>query len=65
MLAGPFVGGNFQMFGSFAGPVSRSTLSTDLTARAALGNVIRSIASEFQIGDGGHAAAKDLIHLGV
>jgi hypothetical protein len=52
VVAGPFVARNYQMFGAPAGPVSASTISTDLTVRAAAANIIRSTASEFAIGNG-------------
>lgn len=52
VLAGPFVYRNFQMFDAPSGPVTASTISTDLTARAAVANVLRSTAGEFAVGDG-------------
>ena len=52
VLAGPFLGRNVELFGRPSGPVSASTISVQLTPAAAFGNVIRSTASEFMIGDG-------------
>jgi hypothetical protein len=52
VIAGPFFARNVQVFGSLTGPVTKTTVSKNLTAEAAASNVIRSTASNFQIGDG-------------
>jgi hypothetical protein len=51
-VAGPFLWRNVELFGGPIGPVSRSTMSTDLTLRAGLANVVRSSAGNFMIGNG-------------
>ena len=51
-VAGPFYGRNIALFGAPTGPVSKSTISTQLTARAATANIIRSTAANFFIGNG-------------
>jgi hypothetical protein len=48
----PFFYGNVQAFGSLTGPVSRSTIDSQFDVRAGLGNVIRSTAADFWIGNG-------------
>jgi hypothetical protein len=52
IIAGPFFSRNVEIFGGLTGPTTRSTMSYDLTSNAAAANVIRSTASNFQIGDG-------------
>ena len=52
LLAGPFLARNVELFGGPSGPVTASTISVQLTPAAAVGNVTRSTASEFMIGDG-------------
>ncbi|MBA3743432.1 hypothetical protein [Sporichthya sp.] len=52
VLAGPFVARNYEMFDAPNGPVTDSTISTNLTARAAAANIVRSTAGEFASGDG-------------
>lgn len=51
-LAAPFASQNISLFGSVAGPVSKGTLSSGLTAQAATANIIRSTASDFMMGNG-------------
>ena len=51
-IAGPFYGRNIALFGAPTGPVSKSTISTQLTARAAAANIIRSTTANFFIGNG-------------
>ncbi len=51
-VAGPFYGRNIALFGAPTGPVSKSTISTQLSARAATANIIRSTAANFFIGNG-------------
>jgi len=51
-VAGPFYGRNIALFGAPTGPVSKSTISTQLGARAATANIIRSTAANFFIGNG-------------
>jgi 4-amino-4-deoxy-L-arabinose transferase-like glycosyltransferase len=52
VVAGPFLARNVEVYGGFTGPYSRTTLSSDLTPAAAAANTVRSVASNFQIGDG-------------
>jgi hypothetical protein len=52
VVCGPFLLRNVELFGGPTGPVSQSTISSDLTVNAALGNVLRSTAAEFWIGNG-------------
>jgi hypothetical protein len=52
LVAGPFLWRNVELFGGPSGPVTATTISVQLTPAAAVGNVIRSTASEFMIGDG-------------
>lgn len=52
VVAAPFISQNVQLYGSAVGPVSKSTLSVDLTATAAGANVVRSTAANFMIGNG-------------
>jgi hypothetical protein len=52
LVAGPFFARNEHVYGGLTGPTSRTTISYDLTTRAATANVIRSTASNFAIGDG-------------
>jgi hypothetical protein len=52
VVAGPFFARNIEVYGGLTGPTSRTTLNYDLTPNAAAANVIRSVASNFQIGDG-------------
>jgi hypothetical protein len=52
VLAGPFLGQNIELFGSPFGPISKSTISVDLTAPAVAANVVRSTADNFMIGNG-------------
>jgi hypothetical protein len=52
IVAGPFVGQNISLFGRPTGPVTASTLSTNLTPAAATANIIRSTAANFMIGNG-------------
>ena len=52
LVAGPFLFRNIQLFDGPTGPVSKSTISSELTPRAAAANVVRSTASNFSIGDG-------------
>ena len=52
VVVSPFVSQNVSVFGSVVGPVSKSTLSTDLTFPAAGANVVRSTAANFMIGNG-------------
>ena len=53
LVAGPFVKRNHDLFGSFAGPVTRVTLNDAVSERASAGNVVRSVAANFRIGNGG------------
>lgn len=52
VVVAPFVSQNVTIFGSAVGPVSKSTLSTNLTLPAAGANVVRSTAANFMIGNG-------------
>ncbi len=52
VVVSPFVSQNVSVFGSAVGPVSKSTLSTNLTFPAAGANVVRSTAANFMIGNG-------------
>jgi hypothetical protein len=52
LVAGPFVVQNVEVFGGPTGPVSKGTISDDLTIRAGAANVVRSAAAEFLIGNG-------------
>lgn len=52
-VAAPFLLRNVEMFGSVSGPVTASTPSTGLSAEGAMGNVLRSAAMHFDVGDGG------------
>ena len=52
ILVAPFFGRNYALFGNITGPVSRSTVSRDLTLKAAAGNVLRSTAANFMVGNG-------------
>jgi hypothetical protein len=51
-IAAPFVAQNISLFGSPSGPVTRSTISTDLTPSAAGANIVRSTAANFMLGNG-------------
>ncbi len=53
LLAGPFFQRNLELFDSFGGPVSRGTLNDAVSARASAGNVVRTVAANFRIGDDG------------
>ena len=53
LVAGPFVKRNHDLFGSVAGPVTRVTLNDAVSERASAGNVVRSVAANFRIGNGG------------
>ena len=52
VIAAPFVAQNISLFGSPSGPVTRSTISTDLTPSAAAANIVRSTAANFMMGNG-------------
>jgi len=52
IIAAPFVAENVSVFGSPSGPVTRSTISTDLTVSAAGANIVRSTAANFMMGNG-------------
>ncbi len=52
LVAGPFLLRNFQQFGGPTGPVSQTTINSDGNVAAGIGNVIRSTAADFWIGDG-------------
>ena len=53
LVAGPFVKRNHDLFGSFTGPATRVTINSAVSERASAANVVRSIAANFRIGDGG------------
>ncbi len=52
VVVGPFVGRNIALFGAPTGPVSRSTVSYQLTLNAAVANIARSVAANYMIGNG-------------
>jgi hypothetical protein len=52
LVAGPFLLRNFQQFGGPTGPVSGTTINADGNISAGIGNVIRSTAADFWIGNG-------------
>ena len=52
LVCGPFLIRNLYIYGALSGPTSRSTISYNLTPAAGAANVIRSTASNFQIGSG-------------
>ena len=53
LVLGPFLKRNHDLFGGFGGPVTSVTLNTETSARASAGNVVRSVATQFRVGDGG------------
>ena len=53
LVAGPFVKRNHDLFGSFTGPATRVTINGAVSERASAANVVRSVAANFRIGDGG------------
>ena len=52
IVVGPFFARNYELFGEITGPISRTTVSSDGTLRAAAGNVLRTTAANFMIGNG-------------
>jgi hypothetical protein len=60
VIVAPFVSQNVSLFGTPIGPVSKSTLSTDLTLPAAAANVVRSTASDFMMGNGRNGIETDI-----
>ena len=52
VVVGPFIGRNVAVFGAPTGPVSRSTISYQLTLGAAVANIARSVAANYMIGNG-------------
>lgn len=52
VVAAPFLKRNHDLFGTFTGPVSDTTINTDLSIRDGLGNVVRSVAVNFRVGGG-------------
>lgn len=51
-VAGPFLKRNHDLFGTFAGPVSDTTINSKQSLREGVGNVIRSVAVSFRVGGG-------------
>jgi hypothetical protein len=52
VVAGPFLYQDQSLFGSPDGPDAQAVLSTDLTWRAAGGDIVRTIAANFMMGNG-------------
>jgi hypothetical protein len=52
IVVGPFFARNYDLFGQITGPISRWTVSSDITLRSAAANVLRNTAANFMIGNG-------------
>lgn len=52
VVAGPFALKNTQLFGSTIGPTSRSTISAPISLGPFMANIVRSTASNFDVGNG-------------
>jgi hypothetical protein len=60
VVAAPFVAENVSLFGGPDGPVTKTTLSVDLTPNAAAANVVRSVATNFMMGNGTNGIETDI-----
>jgi hypothetical protein len=60
VVAAPFVAENVSLFGGPEGPVTKTTISVGLTPSAAAANVVRSVATNFMMGNGKNGIETDI-----
>jgi hypothetical protein len=64
-MAGPFLKRNLDLFDGVGGPVTDTTRNQEVSARASAANVVRSVAVNFRIGDGGNDPESLLSRVGL